>query len=246
MKARRVLMAWVTFIAGLAGTSLAQQMPQDNWYIEQTWTNAGPVGGRFSNPAGLALGGTGLVYVADCGNRRVVAFRPDGTYVTQWGSNGGGNGQFRWVAKVAADSNGFVYVTDNVGYSVQVFRGDGIFVQKWTNAGGTGTNQFAPTGIAIGPDGLVYVADQGNGRVVVFQPDGTLVRQWGSSGSLQGQFGSQIRDLAVDAYGQVYVTESTRIQVFQPDGTFVRTWAVSIPFGGLAVDAGGADRKAHV
>ena len=239
MKTNRAWIAWGVLICGLAVTVTAQQMPQDNWYVEQTWSGAGTISDPFRNPAGLAVGGTGLVYVADTSNKRIVVFQSNGTYVRKWGSNGSGDGQFGTVARVATDTNGLVYVTDSFRSRIQVFQPDGTFVRKWGSAG-IGSGQFgmgAPTGIAFGPDGLVYVADGGNGRIQVFQPNGAFVRQWGSPGSLQGQFGVSILDVAVDAYGMVYVTEMGRLQVFQPDGTFVRTWPVSSS-GGLTVDQG--------
>ena len=44
--------------------------------------------GQFDYPGGIAVDGSGNVYVADTDNHRVQKFTSDGTFLTQWGSAG--------------------------------------------------------------------------------------------------------------------------------------------------------------
>ena len=71
--------------------------------------------------------------------------------------------------------------------------------------------------------GNIYVADGygTNNRIAKFTKDGNFVKTWGSTGSGQGQF-NQIRGIASDAAGNVYVADAgnKRIQVFDGQGTF--------------------------
>ena len=71
--------------------------------------------------------------------------------------------------------------------------------------------------------GNIYVADGfgTNNRIAKFNKDGNFVKTWGQTGSGQGQF-NQIRGIASDAAGNIYVADAgnKRIQVFDGEGTF--------------------------
>jgi len=72
-----------------------------------------------------------------------------------------------------------------------------------------------------------------------------LVAEWGRQGSGDGEF-ADIRGLAVDAYGNVYTTDTENccIQKFTSSGVFVKKWEVldgkwRVPFYGVAVGPSG-------
>jgi len=50
--------------------------------------------GQFNTISGVAVDGSGNVYVADAGNYRIQKFTPDGIFITAWGSKGSEDGQF--------------------------------------------------------------------------------------------------------------------------------------------------------
>ncbi len=71
--------------------------------------------------------------------------------------------------------------------------------------------------------GNVYIADGfgANSRIAKFNKDGDFIKTWGHTGSGPGQF-NQIRGIASDAAGNIYVADAgnKRIQVFDGEGTF--------------------------
>ena len=79
------------------------------------------------------------------------------------------------------------------------------------------------TSRGIAPKTL-HVADGhgGNDRIAKFNKDGDFLKSWGQTGSAQGQF-NQIRGIASDAAGNIYVADAgnNRIQVFDGEGAFV-------------------------
>jgi len=214
------------------------------------WGSWGSGEGQFNWPEGIAVDGSGTVYVTDSRNRRIQAFTVEGTFLRQWGSWGSGEGQFNWPEGIAVDGSGTVYVTDSGNSCILTFTSEGTFLRQW---GGWGeeVGQFAePIGIAVDSSGTVYVADKWNHRVQTFTAEGVFLRQWGSLGSGAGQFYFPY-GIVVDRAqpGTVYVADSgnSRIQAFTAEGTFLRQWGSDgseVGYfrepSGIAVDEGGA------
>ena len=131
------------------------------------------------------------IYVADSGNNRIQVFKPDGTFLRQWGSTckldtgegcvDGGEGQFNEPWGIAVGQDGSVYVSDTWNHRIQKFTNDGAIrhmpgassvrpAASWARR----ALFYGPRVVAIGPDGNVYVMDTGNKRVQVFKPDGDV------------------------------------------------------------------------
>ena len=70
-----------------------QRVPTSIRFVRM-WGGAGNGTGQFEGPGGMAVDGSGNVYVADGGNDRVQKFRADGEFLTMWGSEGNSAGQF--------------------------------------------------------------------------------------------------------------------------------------------------------
>ena len=187
------------------------------------WGTQGSGDGQFSYPSGVAVDGSGNVYVADLGNHRIQKFSSTGVFLTKWGTQGSGNGQFEAPTDIAVDSSGNVYVVDSGNNRVQKFSSSGVFLTKWGSLG-SGDGQFNSTrGVAVDNSGNVYVIDAYNGRVQKFSSSGVYLTQWGSLGSGDGQF-SYPSGVAVDGSGNVYVIENNRVQKFSSTGVFLTKW----------------------
>ena len=62
-------------------------------------------GGKFRCPGGIAVDGSGNVYVAEWVNNRVQVFGASGEFLRKWGSRGSGDGQFQRPFGIAVDGS---------------------------------------------------------------------------------------------------------------------------------------------
>jgi DNA-binding beta-propeller fold protein YncE len=189
------------------------------------WGEKGAGPGQFNEPRGIAVDGSGTVYVVDSKNNRIQKLAADGTPLLMWGHEGSGPGEFKDPCGITAGSDGSVYVADTWNHRVQKFTATGQFVSEMRPQAGF----WGPRGIAIAPDNsAVYVTDTGNKRVVSFDPNGKELVTWGHDGSKPGEFIEPV-GIAVDENGQVAVadTGNHRIQYFDRQGKFVKEHFVS-------------------
>jgi hypothetical protein len=129
------------------------------------------------------------------------------------GVQGGLGGEFNAPGAVATDSAGNVYVADGSNFRIQKFDSSGNFLRAWgKDVGGVGTNICtAAANCQSGTSGV-----QG-GEFSVNGPDG----------------------VAIDAAGNVYVTESfaNRVQKFDSSGNFLRAWGKNVGGTGVPICA---------
>ena len=192
--------------------------------------------GQFSGPSGVAVDGSGHVFVV-AGNNRVAKFDDNGQYVLTIGGYGTGNDQFASPWGVAVDGSGNVFVADPGWPQIAKFDNDGNFLLQWSVT--------EMNGIAVDGSGNVFVTN--NAGVAEFDNDGNFLMAWGSPGSGDGQF-ETATGIAIDAAGDVFVIDlgNDRIEKFDNDGNFLLAWgSLGTGFGrlngptGLAVDGSG-------
>ena len=225
-------------------TVLASQTPPS--YVRK-WGMHGTGNGQFQSPNGIAVNGSGTVYVADQENDRIQRFTGSGAYLGRWGSGGTGPGQFDVPGALAVDDSGLVYVADRNNHRIQKFSGSGAYLSQWGGEG-AGDGQFSsPWAVAMGDSGDVYVADYGNDRIQRFTRSGVYLSQWGTAGGGDGQFAGPV-GIALDADGNVYVADSgnDRIQKFGGTGVCLAQWGSTgsgngqfAALRGVAVDGSG-------
>jgi kumamolisin len=192
---------------------------------------------EFNYPSGVAVDGSGNLYVADYGNNQIREVTPGGVVSTPYGNlqgnfgsaNGSGNNAyFKTPNDVAIDGSGNLYVADT-GNSIIRKISNGYVS---TLAGG-GDQFNGPGGIAVDGSGNVYVADSGNDTIREITPGGavtTIAGQTGNAGYADGDatsvalFNNPI-GIAVDGMGNVYVADTGNSVVRKISGGTVTTVA---------------------
>ena len=150
------------------------QVFDPNGKFLRMWGKTGSGNGEFNfftqNPlnegGAIAMGPNDTLYVADTFNNRVQAFKPDGTYIGQWGSAGQKDGQFLSPVYIAVDPQGNVSVLDGDLGTIQTFDANGKFLSKITGQDYGGGHLNA---LVIASDGTMYVSDTTAPRIMVFK-----------------------------------------------------------------------------
>jgi hypothetical protein len=204
--------------------------------------SSGSADGQFSGPAGLSVGPSDVIYVADQDNARVQKFNAPGAFAWKSGTLGSkglyGTGLF---LDVATGPGGKVFTSHAQTNEVQQLTPLGASLRSW-GAFGTGDGEFdGAVAVAVDDGGGSYVVDESNSRIEQFDSGGTLVRMWGwgvddgtnsfqtctssceagIAGSGDGQFNDPM-GIGLDSTGNVYVadTGNDRVQKFTSDGNF--------------------------
>ncbi len=218
---------------------------------------------RFSSPAGLALDGSGHLYVADTANseiREVVV--ATGVVTTVAGGKPGGadgtgsSASFVNPQGLALDGAGNLYVADTGGSTIRK-----IETATWAvttvagspgvpgSADGTGAaarfNQ--PTGLAIDGAGDLFVADSGNSTIrKVVVASGAVTTLAGSAGVEGSSDGtgtaagfSRPLAVALDGAGNLYVADAVNSTI----RTVVVATGVVTTLAGSPLVYGSADGK---
>jgi len=112
-----------------------------------------------ADPAGVAVDGSGNIYVVDNTNNNVVEYNSSGVYVSTFATG------FNGPEAIAIDKSGNIYVSDTGNDEVKVFNSSGTLLTTLT-----GLNN--PYGIAVDGSGNLYVVNQGTPSVVKYPPVG--------------------------------------------------------------------------
>ena len=190
---------------------------------------AGRTGNSFTEPNAVAVSRDGTIFVADGhtpdkGLARIVKFRPDGTYIGEFGVAGHGRGQIEVPHSLAFDKKGRLFVADRWNNRVSIFTKHGKFIDAWTQFG-------RPSGIFIDKNDVLYSADSEsrnpvgygynpgwqrgirigsarNGKVTAFIPDPEPAPDTGATSGAEGIwvgkdgsiYGAQVKEKAVVRY----------------------------------------------
>jgi sugar lactone lactonase YvrE len=189
---------------------------------------------RFSFPEGIAVDGTGNVYVADSGNSTIRRITPAGVVTTLAGTAGnpgssdgaGSAARFNSPGGVAVDGEGDVFVADSFNSTIREISPAGVVTTLAGTAGmkgnGDGTGGAAlfwiPDGVATDGAGNVFVTDtesDGSGIVRKVTSSGVVTTLTGDAGNgtnSDGGVGSSATfaypfGVAVDNAGDLYVSD---------------------------------------
>ena len=172
----------------------------------------------------LAADNSGLIFVGDTEQHRIVVLDAAGNTVRTWGTAGTAPGQLGTIEDVAVGPDGKVYVLEAPDPDrVQVFNPDGspdrIIKLQPSSA----------TGLTVGPDGAVYIADPAGNRVWQYTAAGAFQTAYSGSHSPGGALNQPI-DMVVGGDGLLYVADllGRVVQLDPATDTIRKSWAVGI------------------
>ena len=175
----------VTNMAGAAGIS--------------GYTNGTGSAARFNQPSGVAVDGSGNIFIADYLNNLIRKMTPLAA-VTDYAGVGGGLGtndgvgraaRFNYPAGVAVDTNHNLYVADLANDTIRKITPAGVVATLAGLAGTSGTANgtgssarfYQPFGVAVDTNGNVFVADTYNHTIREITPGGSASTFAGSAGT---------------------------------------------------------------
>jgi uncharacterized protein (TIGR03437 family) len=199
----------------------------------------------LNSPMGVAVR-DGELFIADTGNNRIREVLRDGRIGTYAGNGNAGlfgdggsplDAAIHAPRAVAFDKDGSLYIADTLDHRVRKVDVATLTIntivgkgQGFGGDGGPATNAMLnlPTALTLDSAGNLYIADQGNGRIRKVTKDGIISTVAGTQTVFTGDGGlatqalvSAPRGLAVDAAGNIYISESgeNRIRKVATDGT---------------------------
>jgi DNA-binding beta-propeller fold protein YncE len=230
--------AWPVIVGLLVGLVIGCQSTDSDgpgYTFADTWGGPGAEPGQFREPIGLAVTGTGEVFVGEAGGRRIQVFNQEGEVRRQIGPALEHGDTLRRPMHIAVRDSA-LYVPDYNTDHVHVLSHQGA-PRRTLDASGLKNGLDAPGGVGVAAGGRIYVSDFYNHRVLRVHGDGTLDRQWGmadSAGTAPGHF-TYPTDVAPLPDGGFVVADAYnhRIQRFTADDSVAwtrpsdQTWADS-------------------
>ncbi|MEY2878452.1 MAG: hypothetical protein RLZZ15_832, partial [Verrucomicrobiota bacterium] len=198
---------------------------------------------RFYYPRGLALDGTGNLYVADTSNHTIRRISATGAVTTLAGApltggavdGPGAAARFSLPQGIAVDATGNVYIADTGNHAIRKITPAGVVStfagalgQPGSDDGSGGAARFFnPQGLTIDATGTLYVADTNSGTIRKITSAGVVTTVAGlpfSHGNLDGagvlaRFNAP-QGVAVDSAGNLFVadTQNALIRKISPAG----------------------------
>jgi len=221
---------------------------------------------RFWAPFGIAVDGSGNVFVADTANNTIRKITPNGAVSTLAGLAGHpgskdglrANAQFRNPWGVAVDGMGNVFVADMSNDTIRKITPAGMVSTLAGQAGmsgglngvGAGAQFNNPFAVAVDGADNVYVSDSANDTIRKITPSGvasTVAGMPGYAGSADGN-GNDARfwnpqGLVVDGAGNIYVADTGNNTVRKITPMGVVTTLAGLAGASGATDGVGVDAR---
>ena len=158
----------------------------------------------LNHPCGLAVDGSGNLYIADTGSHVIRKITAAGTISTVAGDGNAGSGfqdfleadkeagaadasiaRFNRPLGLALDSAGNLYIADSYNHRIRKLGtdgyvstvvGDGTAGRAGDGSAATSAQLNYPQGVTLTPSGVLYIADTFNGQIRKVGTDGVITR----------------------------------------------------------------------
>lgn len=249
--------------------------------------------GRLRNPSGIAIDGTGNLYITELTGQKVRKVDTSGIISTVAGSgvqgyNGDGiaatSAALNLPLGVAVDGSGNIYIADLSNNRIRKVNGSGIITTVAGNGIGgyngdgiaaTSAQLNGPIAVAVDGSGNLFIGDPGNHRVRMVNTSGTITTLAGTGVAGGGGDGGPAASaqlgnptgILVDISGNLFIADNqvhrvrqvstsgiiitlagTGVAGFSGDGGVATDAQLNAPFG-IAIDGSGnlfiADETNH-
>ncbi len=200
------------------------------------FSNGNQFDAKFNQPEGIVIDASGNLFVADTGNkriRRIVSLfqTPMTSTFAGSGSIGSTDGQglaasFNSPSDIAIDLQGNLFISDfnlirkisSTGLVTTIAGSSSGIVGGFADGPGSVAKFDRPIGMVCDSNGNLFIADSRNNKIRKISPSGVVTTVAGttqgfSDGNvLTAQF-SQVKDVTIDAQGNLYVTDASNDRI---------------------------------
>jgi sugar lactone lactonase YvrE len=220
----------------------------------------------LNNPAGLAVDGSGNLYIADQSNHRVRKVSAGGIISTVAGNGIGiysGDGGMATTNSlyspggVLIDGMGNLYIADALNHRIRKVANNGIIATVAGNGtvsyGGdrgpaTSASLYNPVGVAFDGTGNFYIADQQNQRIRKVATSGIITTVAGNGLFTFGGDGGAATaanlanpsGVAVDGVGNIYIADALNQRIRKVATSGIITTVAGNGIAGFSGDGGAA------
>ncbi|MDZ7264875.1 MAG: NHL repeat-containing protein [candidate division KSB1 bacterium] len=227
---KRLIILWYLGFNLVATWLLAQQAPisQINYLYTMIGDSASPVRLKQARAVSVAL--SGLIYVSDTGNHRILKLSPDGEVLQIVGGFGWQKDQFYLPYDIHASSALDIFVADYNNHRIQRYDKDLNYISSlYSNANWASTVQFGfPKSIASSFHGELFLIDGENTRILKLNSFGEPEMSFGDFAEGRGRLLQPVK-LCIGANDQIFVSDAAANKIFVFDY-----------FGNYLMEIGGA------
>jgi hypothetical protein len=221
------------------------------------------INAQLNHPTGVAVDGSGNLYIADEYNNRIRKIDVTGKISTVAGNGtvgSGGDGgsatraQLYYPTGVAVDKFGNFYIADSnnqrirkvTGGTITTVAGNGNVGYNCNNGTATGLGLHTPTGVAVDGSGNLFIADSGNQCIRKVDTLGNITTVAGNGLPSYGGDGGPATlaalnyptGVAVDGSGDLYIADYVNHRVRQVDTSGIITTIAGNGTAGFSGDGG--------